>query len=136
MCNEILMITVYITIMLRFWIYFDSEFQLINTKPIIENKLKELLNELKKLKVQIILVLHSKKKMIVKWVQQLMHTKLNILCKVERNSLPKEFSYSKIPRNKLIFSGFSCHFEFYSLEFCSERNFRDRQAKLNIWCFC
>ena len=65
MCNEILMIVVYITIMLRFWIYFDSEFQLINTKPIIENKLKELLNELKKLKVQTILVLHSKKKMIV-----------------------------------------------------------------------
>ena len=48
--------------MLRFRIYFDSELQLINTKPMIKNKFKEFLNELKKLKVRIILVLHSKKK--------------------------------------------------------------------------
>ena len=35
---------------------FDLELQLINTKPTIKNKLKELLNELKTLKVQSILV--------------------------------------------------------------------------------
>ena len=51
--------------MLRFRIYFDSELQLINTKPMIKNKFKEFLNELKKLKVQIILVLHSKKKKLI-----------------------------------------------------------------------
>ena len=36
---------------------FDLELQLINTKPMIKNKLKELLNQLKKFKVQTILVL-------------------------------------------------------------------------------
>ena len=30
---------------------FDQELQLINTNPLIKNKLKELLNEIKKLKV-------------------------------------------------------------------------------------
>ena len=35
---------------------FALELQLINTKPAIKNKLKELLNELKTLKVQSILV--------------------------------------------------------------------------------
>ena len=35
---------------------FKSELQLINTKPIIKNKFKKLLNELKKFKVQITLV--------------------------------------------------------------------------------
>ena len=30
---------------------FDSELQVINTKPMIENKIKELLSELKKLKI-------------------------------------------------------------------------------------
>ena len=40
---------------------FDPELQLINTKPMIKNKLKELLNELKKFKVQTILVLEYKK---------------------------------------------------------------------------
>ena len=35
---------------------FDPELQLINTKPVIKNKLKELLSELKKFKVQTILV--------------------------------------------------------------------------------
>ena len=34
---------------------FDPELQLINTKPVIKNKLKELLSELKKFKVQTIL---------------------------------------------------------------------------------
>ena len=36
---------------------FDPELQLINTKPIIKNKLKELLSELKKFKVHTVLVL-------------------------------------------------------------------------------
>ena len=37
--------------------HFDQELQLINTKPVIKNKLKGLLNELKKFKVQTVLVL-------------------------------------------------------------------------------
>ena len=41
---------------------FDPELQLINTKPIIKNKLKELLSELKKFKVQTILVLQYRKR--------------------------------------------------------------------------
>ena len=41
---------------------FDSELQLINIKREIKNKLKELLSELKKFKVQTILVLDYKKK--------------------------------------------------------------------------
>ena len=36
---------------------FDPELQLINTKPIIINKLKELLKDLKRFKVQTILIL-------------------------------------------------------------------------------
>ena len=40
---------------------YDPELQLINTKPMIKNKLKELLSELKKFKVQTILVLEYKK---------------------------------------------------------------------------
>ena len=35
---------------------FDPELQLINTKPVIKNKLKELLSELKKFKFQTVLV--------------------------------------------------------------------------------
>ena len=41
---------------------FDPELKLINTKPIIKNKLKELLSELKKFKIQSILVLEYKKR--------------------------------------------------------------------------
>ena len=41
---------------------FDQELQLINNKPIIEYKLKELLSELKKFNVQSILVLEYKKR--------------------------------------------------------------------------
>ena len=41
---------------------FDPELQLINTKPMIKNKLKELVSELKKFKVQIMLVLDYKKR--------------------------------------------------------------------------
>ena len=43
-------------------IIFDPELQLINTKPTIKNKLKELLSELEKFKVQKILVLDYKKR--------------------------------------------------------------------------
>ena len=39
----------------------DPELQLINTKPIFKNKLKELLSELKKFQVQSILLLEYKK---------------------------------------------------------------------------
>ena len=41
---------------------FDPELQLINTKPMNKNKLKELLSELQKFKVQTILVLGYKKR--------------------------------------------------------------------------
>ena len=41
---------------------FDPELKLINTKPIIKNKLKELFSALKKLKIQSILVLQYKKR--------------------------------------------------------------------------
>ena len=44
----------------------DPELQLINTKPMIKDKLKELLNELKKFKVQTILVLEYKKRNVRK----------------------------------------------------------------------
>ena len=40
---------------------FDPELQFIKTKPVIKNKLKELLSELKKFKVQTVLVLDYKK---------------------------------------------------------------------------
>ena len=41
---------------------FDPESQLINTKPMIKNKLKEFLSELKKFKVQAVLILDYKKR--------------------------------------------------------------------------
>ena len=41
---------------------FDPELQLINTKPMIKNKLKELINALKKFEIQKILVLDYKKR--------------------------------------------------------------------------
>ena len=41
---------------------FNPELELINTKPMIKNKFKELLNELKKFKVQTVLVLDYKKR--------------------------------------------------------------------------
>ena len=41
---------------------FDPELQLINTKSMIKNKLKEQLSELKKLKLQIISILEYKKR--------------------------------------------------------------------------
>ena len=45
---------------------FDLELQLIDTKPEYKNKLKGLLTELKKFKVQTVLVLDCKKKKISK----------------------------------------------------------------------
>ena len=65
MCNQILLIIVYNVETLNI---FDPELQLINTKPMIKSKLKKLLNEFKKFKVQTVLVLDYKKKkeMIVK----------------------------------------------------------------------
>ena len=64
MCNQILLIIVYNVETLNI---FDPELQLINTKPIIKSKLKKLLNEFKKFKVQTVLVLdYKKKEMIVK----------------------------------------------------------------------
>ena len=45
---------------------FNLELQLVNTKPMIKNKSEKLLSELKKLKVQSILVLGYKKRKIVK----------------------------------------------------------------------
>ena len=41
---------------------FDPELQLLNTKPMIKHKLKEFLSELKKFKIQTMLVLEFKKK--------------------------------------------------------------------------
>ena len=41
---------------------FDPELQLINTKPMMKNKLKELISALKKFKVQTILILGYKKR--------------------------------------------------------------------------
>ena len=41
---------------------FDPELQLINTKPVIKNKLKGFLSELKKFKVQTVLILDYKKR--------------------------------------------------------------------------
>ena len=62
MCNQTFLIIVYIAIMLRFFHSFDPELQLVNTKAMLKNKLKELLNELKMFIVQVILVLHYKKR--------------------------------------------------------------------------
>ena len=45
---------------------FDPALQLIHTKPMIKNKLKKLLRELKRFKVQTILAFHSSVKLIIK----------------------------------------------------------------------
>ena len=54
MCNQILLIIVYINI--EILNIFDPELQLTNSESVIKNKLKVLLSELKKFKVQTILV--------------------------------------------------------------------------------
>ena len=41
---------------------FDAELQLINTEPVIKNKFKKLLSELKKFKVKTVLVLDYKER--------------------------------------------------------------------------
>ena len=58
--NQILLIVHYYNI----WILnlFDLQLQVINTKPMIKNKLKEMLSELKKFKFQTIIVLEYKKR--------------------------------------------------------------------------
>ena len=45
----------------KIWNLFDPELQLINFKPMIKDKLKELLKDLKKFKIRSILVLQYKK---------------------------------------------------------------------------
>ena len=60
---------------------FDPELQLINIKPKIKNKLKELLSELKKFKVQTILTLDYKKRNYFKifhWSTKLIATNSDI----------------------------------------------------------
>ena len=52
---------------------FDPELQLLHTKPMIKNKLKEFLSELKKFKVQTVLVLDLRKEMIIKSSIQGLH---------------------------------------------------------------
>ena len=46
----------------KVWNLFYPELQLINTKPIVKNKLKELLSGLKKFQVHLILALEYKKR--------------------------------------------------------------------------
>ena len=70
---------------------FDPELQLINTKPVIKNKLKELFSELKKFKVQPILV-HVSVKLITSDLDideafKSMHQK--IMTKIFKNVLVK-----------------------------------------------
>ena len=61
MCSQILPIIVYVHhCNVEILNLFDPELKLINTKPVIKNKVKKLLSELKKLKVQTILVLEYK----------------------------------------------------------------------------
>ena len=52
--------------MLGFLIYLTQKLQLMNTKPVIKNKLKTLLNGLEKFKVQTVFVLDYKKRNDVK----------------------------------------------------------------------
>ena len=59
MCIQILPIIVYIAIMLRFWIFLNQNYTWSTLKQWL---LKELLSELKKYKVQIILLLDYKKR--------------------------------------------------------------------------
>ena len=57
---------------------FDAELQLINTKPMIENKLKEFLSELKKFKLQIISILEYEKRNDCK----IFHSSTNLIASV------------------------------------------------------
>ena len=60
---------------------FDPELQLINTKPMIKNKLKQFLNELKKFKVQAVLALDYKKERIKKFPIQVLNKLLEAFMK-------------------------------------------------------
>ena len=60
---------------------FDPELQLINTKPMIKNKLKQFLNELKKFKVQAVLALDYKKERIKKSPIQVLNKLLEAFMK-------------------------------------------------------
>ena len=60
---------------------FDPELQLINTKPVIKNKLKQFLNELKKFKVQAVLALDYKKERIKKSPIQVLNKLLKAFMK-------------------------------------------------------
>ena len=51
----------YTFIISKFWIFFDPELQLINTKSVIKNKLRDILSDLKEFTVQIVLALGNKK---------------------------------------------------------------------------
>ena len=57
---------------------FDAELQLINTKLMIENKLKEFLSELKKFKLQIISILEYEKRNDSK----IFHSSTNLIASV------------------------------------------------------
>ena len=57
---------------------FDAELQVINTKPMIENKLKEFLSELKKFKLQMISILEYKKRNDCK----IFHSSTNLIASV------------------------------------------------------
>ena len=58
---------------------FDPELQLINIKPLIINKLKELLNELKKFRVKSILVLWYKKKDYHKSMHKIFYSSVKLI---------------------------------------------------------
>ena len=57
---------------------FDRELQLINTKPMIKNNMKELLSELKKFKLQMISILEYKKRNDCK----IFHSSTNLIASV------------------------------------------------------
>ena len=65
-CNQIHLIIGYIAIIFENLNIVDPELHLSIAKPMIKNKLKQFLSELKNFKVQKILVLELRKKMIVK----------------------------------------------------------------------
>ena len=73
---------------------FNLELQLINTKLMIKNKLKELLSELKKFKVQAVLVLDYKKRNDCKFFHSSAKLVIQTLMKY-LNSCIKAFSQKK-----------------------------------------
>lgn len=57
-CYQVHLTTVYVIIIS---IFFDLELQLISTKPVVKKKLKDLLGQLKKFKIQTVFFLEYKK---------------------------------------------------------------------------